>query len=52
MKPTFLTTEFVVLFLLVFIVCQAAAAVLDAVHRLEAEVTGRAKPRDESPAEG
>ena len=42
----------VVLFLLVFIVCQAAAAVLDAVHRLEAEVSARSKPRDESPAEG
>lgn len=41
----------VVLFLLVFIVCQAAAAVLDAVHRLEAEVSARSKPRDESPAE-
>ena len=42
----------VVLFLLAFIVCQAAAAVLDAVRRLEAEVAGRGKPKDEFPVDG
>jgi hypothetical protein len=42
----------VVLFMLVFIVCQGMAAILDAVNRLEAEDSDSGRPKDASPDGG